>query len=72
VRLPVKYRYRSPVVFELHKADKRSADAYALIWLHHLEDNKEENINIPIWKTDKGIRLTQNYMTEENLIAFLI
>lgn len=66
VRLPVRYRYRSPIVFELHKAGKRSADAYAVIWLHHLEDNKEENINIPIWKTDKGMRLTQNYITEEN------
>ncbi len=66
VRLPVRYRYRSPVVFEFHNAGKRHADAYAVIWLHHLEDNKEENINIPIWKTDKGMRLTQNYITEEN------
>jgi len=66
VRLPVKYRYRSPIVFEFHTANKRSADAYAVVWLHHLEDNKEENINIPIWKTDKGMRLVQNYITEEN------
>ncbi|EPE35263.1 C2 (Calcium/lipid-binding, CaLB) [Glarea lozoyensis ATCC 20868] len=66
VRLPVKYRYRSPVVFEFHSATHRSADAYAVVWLHHLEDNKEENISIPIWKTDKGMRLTQNYITEEN------
>jgi hypothetical protein len=66
VRLPVRYRYRSPVVFEFHTARKRAADAYALIWLHHLEDNKEENISIPIWKTDNGMRLTQNYITEEN------
>jgi len=66
VRLPVRYRYRSPVVFEFHVAGKRAADAYAVIWLHHLEDNKEENINIPIWKCDNGKRLTQNYITEEN------
>jgi len=66
VRLPVRYRYRSPIIFEFHTAGKRSADAYAIVWLHHLEDNKEENINIPIWKTDKGMRLTQNYITEEN------
>jgi len=65
-RLPVRYRYRSPVVFEFHTSGKRAADAYAVIWLHHLEDNKEENINIPIWKTDKGRRLTENYITEEN------
>jgi hypothetical protein len=66
VRLPVKFRYRSPVVFEFHTSGKRKADAYAVIWLHHLEDNKEENLNIPIWKTDNGMRLCQNYITEEN------
>jgi hypothetical protein len=66
VRLPVRYRYRSPIVFEFHSASKRAADAYAVIWLHHFEDNNEANINIPIWKTDKGMRLTQNYITEEN------
>ncbi|TAQ89167.1 hypothetical protein B7494_g2507 [Chlorociboria aeruginascens] len=65
VRLPVRYRYRSPVIFEFHRANKRSADAYAIIWLHHFEDNKEEDINIPIWKTANGMRLTQNYITEE-------
>ncbi|KAL5345148.1 hypothetical protein ACLOAV_010104 [Pseudogymnoascus australis] len=66
VRLPVKYRYRSPIVFEFRKSGSRSVDAYSVIWLHHLEDNREEAINIPIWKTDKGMRLTQNYITEEN------
>jgi hypothetical protein len=66
VRLPVRYRYRSPVVLEFHSSKKRHAEAYAVIWLHHLEDNKEEDINIPIWKTDNGMRLTQNYITEEN------
>ncbi|KAI9656083.1 MAG: hypothetical protein M1829_000438 [Trizodia sp. TS-e1964] len=66
VRLPVRYRYRSPVVFEFHTASKRAADAYAIIWLHHLIDNEESNINIPIWKTAHGSRLTQNYVTEQN------
>ncbi|THV51712.1 hypothetical protein BGAL_0101g00140 [Botrytis galanthina] len=66
IRLPVKYRYRSPIVFEFHVTGKRGADAYAVIWLHKLEDNKAEEIDIPIWKTDKGMRLTQNYITEEN------
>lgn len=66
VRLPVRYRYRSPIVFEFHTAGHRHADAYGIIWLHHLEDNKEENISIPIWKTDMGMRLTQNYITEQN------
>ncbi|KAI9855064.1 MAG: hypothetical protein M1824_006438 [Vezdaea acicularis] len=67
IRLPVKYRYRSPVIFEFHVSGKRGADAYAIIWLHHLTDNHEVDINIPIWKTKNGARLTQNYVTEENL-----
>ena len=66
VRLPVKFRYRSPVVFEFHVAGKRSAAAYAVIWLQHLIDNEATDINIPIWTTKMGARLTQNYITEEN------
>ena len=69
VRLPVKFRYRSPVVFEFHTAGKRSAAAYAIIWLHHFVDNEETDMNIPIWTTKNGARLTQNYITEENLRA---
>jgi Ca2+-dependent lipid-binding protein len=66
VQLPVKYRYRSPVVFEFHTAGKRKADAYAVIWLQHLIDNEETPINIPIWQTSAPARLTQNYITEAN------
>src|SRR5205814_6103731 len=66
VRLPVKYRYRSPVIFEFHKSGKRGVDAYSIIWLHHLTDNTEANIDIPIWRTKNGMRLTQNYITEGN------
>ena len=69
VRLPVKFRYRSPVVFEFHTAGKRGAAAYAIIWLHHLVDNEVSNINIPIWTTKNAARLTQNYVTEENIRA---
>lgn len=69
VRLPVRFRYRSPVVFEFHVANKRAAVAYAMIWLHHLVDNTETNINIPIWTTKNGQRLIQNYVTEENVKA---
>ncbi|MCJ1313286.1 hypothetical protein MMC25_006963 [Agyrium rufum] len=68
-RLPVKFRYRSPVVFEFHTTGKRGAQAYALIWLHHLIDNESTDINIPIWTTKNGARLTQNYVTEENIKA---
>jgi hypothetical protein len=66
VRLPVKHRYRSPVVFEFHVAGKRKADAYAVLWLHHLIDNEDTPFNIPIWQTKAAARLTQNYITEEN------
>jgi len=69
VRLPVRFRYRSPVVFEFHTAGKRSATAYAMIWLHHLVDNTETNINIPIWTVKNGQRLVQNYVTEDNVKA---
>jgi hypothetical protein len=66
VRLPVKFRYRSPVVFEFHVVGKRGASAYAVIWLQHLTDNEETPIDIPIWTTKWGNRLTQNYITERN------
>lgn len=66
LRLPVRYRYRSPIIFEFHSANKRRADAYAIIHLHDLIDNEDEPINIPIWKTNMPIRLTQNYITQEN------
>ena len=69
VRLPVRFRYRSPVVFEFHQSGKRGAAAYAIIWLHHLVDNTETSINIPIWTTNNGARLTQNYITEDNIRA---
>lgn len=69
VRLPVKYRYRSPVVFEFHVAGKRGPVAYATIWLQHLIDNEELPIDIPIWTTGNGNRLVQNYITERNFKA---
>ncbi|CAI7665577.1 unnamed protein product [Penicillium pancosmium] len=66
LRLPVKHRYRSPVVFEFHTQGKRSATAYAILWLQHLVDNEDTDIDIPIWTTKSGPRLTQNYVTEKN------
>lgn len=66
VHLPVKHRYRSPIVFEFHTANKRKADAYAVIWLQHFIDNEDQDINIPIWSTSSPARITQNYITEDN------
>ena len=53
-------------MFEFHVAGKRGASAYAQIWLQHLADNEEIPIDIPIWTTKNGNRLTQNYITERN------
>jgi hypothetical protein len=69
VKLPVKFRYRSPVVFEFHTTGKRGASAYSILWLHLLTDNEPVDIDLPIWTTKQGARLTQNYVTEENLRA---
>lgn len=69
IRLPVRFRYRSPVVFEFHTAGKRGAQAYAVLWLHHLTDNEPTKFNLPIWTTKQGARLCQNYVTEENIRA---
>nr|POE83353.1 meiotically up-regulated gene 190 protein [Quercus suber] len=67
IKLPVKYRYRSPVVFEMHLASKRKADAYAVLWLNKLADNEEADFDIPIYQTAAPARLTQNYITPEIL-----
>lgn len=69
IRLPVKHRYRSPVVFEFHIANKRKADAYAVLWLHELVDNQEKEIDIPIYQTAASSRLTQNYFTDEMIAS---
>lgn len=65
IKLPVKYRYRSPVVFEFHIANKRKADAYAVLWLNTLIDNEDIPFELPIYRTSAPARLVQNYITEE-------
>jgi len=64
VKLPVKYRYRSPVIFEFHLANHRHADAYALVWLQTFIDNEDTPVDVPIWTTKSPARLYQNYITE--------
>ncbi|OJJ49059.1 hypothetical protein ASPZODRAFT_1387135 [Penicilliopsis zonata CBS 506.65] len=66
IRLPVKHRYRSPIVFEFHTQGKHGAAAYAVLWLQHLVDNEDTALDLPIWTARNGSRLTQNYITEEN------
>lgn len=67
VRLPVKHRYRSPVIFEFLTQGKHGTTGYAVLWLQHLTDNGDLPVDIPIWQTKNGKRLTQNYITEDNL-----
>ncbi|KAM0323042.1 hypothetical protein ACHAQA_009141 [Verticillium albo-atrum] len=66
IRLPVRYRYRSPIFFEFYPAGKRHPDAYASLWLQDFVDLEEQDFDIPIWKCDNGTRLAQNYITQDN------
>ncbi|KAK1248022.1 hypothetical protein MKX07_000910 [Trichoderma sp. CBMAI-0711] len=66
LRLPVRYRYKSPIFMEFYPAGKRGADAFAALWLLELVDNEEKEFDIPLWKCDNPLRLSQNYITQEN------
>ncbi|KAJ9149402.1 hypothetical protein NKR23_g4430 [Pleurostoma richardsiae] len=66
VRLPVRYRYRSPVFFEFHLPGKRNCNTFSAIWLQDLPDLEEKDMDIPIWTCNNGLRLSQNYITEAN------
>jgi hypothetical protein len=66
VRLPIRFRYRSPIFFEFYPSGKRHADTFAAFWLQELVDLEEKDFDIPIWKCNNGLRLSQNFITEEN------
>ncbi|KAI0485570.1 C2 domain-containing protein [Xylaria cf. heliscus] len=65
-RLPVRYRYRSPIFIEFHVPGKRHVENFAVVWLQGLIDNQEQDFDIPVWKCDNATRLSQNYITEDN------
>ncbi|KAI8634056.1 C2 domain-containing protein [Xylariaceae sp. FL1651] len=65
-RLPVRYRYRSPVFIEFHLPGKRHPEHFAAVWLSELVDNEEQEFDIPVWRCDKPTRLSQNYITADN------
>lgn len=68
IRLPVRFRYRSPIFFEFHPpGTRRKTDTYASLWLQDVPDAEERDFDIPIWKCNNGMRLSQNYITEANL-----
>lgn len=66
IRLPVRHRYSSPIFMEFFPGGKRSADAYSILWLTDLVDGEDQDFDLPVWKCDNGLRLSQNYITEEN------
>ena len=66
IRLPVRYRYRSPIFMEFYPSGKRHADAYAALWLLELVDGEEKEFDLPIWKCQNSLRLSQNYITADN------
>ncbi|KAI0376163.1 hypothetical protein F5Y04DRAFT_286201 [Hypomontagnella monticulosa] len=65
-RLPVRYRYRSPVFFEFHIANKRHVEHFAAIWLNQLIDGEDTPFDIPVWQCNNATRLSQNFVTAEN------
>lgn len=66
LRMPVRHRYRSPIFFEFYPTGKRHADAFAALWLLEVADGEEQEFDIPIWKCDHPLRLSQNYITQDN------
>ncbi|KAH6640712.1 hypothetical protein F5144DRAFT_609655 [Chaetomium tenue] len=71
IRLPVRFRYRSPVFFEFHPPSntglRRKADTFASLWLQDIPDNEEQDFDLPVWRCNNGLRLSQNYITEANV-----
>ncbi|EJD48327.1 hypothetical protein AURDEDRAFT_183631 [Auricularia subglabra TFB-10046 SS5] len=68
VRLPVYARYASAFFVELRDGGfellDRGPDAVALLWLKDLEDDKEVEMDLPVWTADKLEILKQNVITD--------
>jgi len=63
LRLPVRYRYMSPVVIEFQSRGVRSKpDAYAIVWLPTIIDNETVDFTLPIYRSDNTQQLTQNFI----------
>src|SRR5690606_11169382 len=71
LRLPVRFRYRSPVFFEFRTPGRgvrrHKADAFASLWLQDVPDGEERDFDLPIWRCDNATRLAQNYVTPDNV-----
>ena len=66
IRLPVRFRYRSPIFFEFRIPGKRQTEFFASLWLQDVVDNEDIEFDLPIWKCGNSMRLSQNYITEAN------
>lgn len=66
IRLPVRHRYSSPIFMEFYPGGKRHPDAFAALWLQELVDGEEKDFDLPVWKCNNSLRLSQNYITEAN------
>ncbi|PHH73567.1 hypothetical protein CDD80_3731 [Ophiocordyceps camponoti-rufipedis] len=66
MRLPVRHRYRCPIFIEFYSSSSRKPDAYAALWLLELSDGEEEDFEVPIFTCSNGLRLSQNYITQDN------
>ena len=53
-------------MIEFHLSGKRSVEHFAAIWLNDLVDNEDTDLDLPVWKCNHGVRLSQNYITEKN------
>jgi len=63
LRLPVRNRYMSPVVFEFRsRGVKNNAGTYALVWLPTIVDNETIDFKLPIYKAENYKRIIQNFI----------
>jgi hypothetical protein len=54
------------VFIEFQPSGKRHPDTFAALWLQDLVDGEEQDFDLPIWRCDNSMRLSQNYITEQN------
>lgn len=66
IRMPVRFRYRSPIFFEFHPTGKRHTEFFASLWLQEVVDGEENDFDLPVWRCNNGTRLSQNYINEAN------
>jgi hypothetical protein len=54
IRLPVRNRYRQPLVIEFrtHSTLRDTTPAFCVLWLHAIPDNVEQDVELVVWKGD--------------------